>query len=398
MCMKKIWIKLIPILLFVTFVSSFFLKVDSKLNYSVFGETKKAEKSVERIIAENADKKINVNQTIANRFIYLEFSLEDQISSHFVNVETGEETDFFYYVKEDKKEEFLNKITSLLYLKYPKFVADALCVEGVQKTYQIKENELIIYFDNVTVTPEIEESLFLKVNYNEIKDYLDFTFLVDAEYQNEDGYNYSADKKTVALTFDDGPNGSRTNKIVELLEQNKAHATFFMVGNKMNYGAATIQNVLAKGNEIGSHSYSHKNMKRQKVSELIEDEEKTKSIYKNLTGQELVYTRPPYGSINTTVKESLDTIFITWNLDTEDWLHRNKDYIVDYVVENVEDGDIILMHDSYDTTVEAVSVLLPKLYAMGYQVVSVSELAELKGRTLEKNTIYRSIKKQEINE
>lgn len=398
MCMKKIWIKLIPVLLFITFISSFFLKVDSKLNYSVFGETKKAEKSVERIIAENADKKINVNQTIANRFIYLEFSLEDQISSHFVNVETGEETDFFYYVKEDKKEEFLNKISSLLYLKYPKFIADALCAEGVQKTYQIKENELVIYFDNVIVTPEIEESLFLKVNYNEIKDYLDFTFLVDAEYQNEDGYNYSADKKTVALTFDDGPNGSRTNKIVELLEQNKAHATFFMVGNKMNYGAATIQNVLAKGNEIGSHSYSHKNMKRQKVSELIEDEEKTKSIYRNLTGQELVYTRPPYGSINTTVKESLDTIFITWNLDTEDWLHRNKDYIVDYVVENVEDGDIILMHDSYDTTVEAVSVLLPKLYAMGYQVVSVSELAELKGRTLEKNTIYRSIKKQEINE
>lgn len=395
MFMKEIWLKLMSIFIVFMIVPGVVFHKNEDGHFSTFVETKKAEKRVEQIIADNADKKINVNQTISGKFIYLEFSLDDKISSYFVNVDTGEETDFSYYIKEEKKEEFLTKISELLYLKYPKFIADVLVQEEVEKTYQMKENELVIYYNNANITPEITDPLFLRVNYNEIKDYLDFTFLVDADYENEDGYVYDKNKKTVALTFDDGPSGSRTDRIVELLEQNKAHATFFMVGNKMNYGASTIQNVLNKGNEIGSHSYAHKNMKRQKKEELLNDDEKTRTIYSNITGKELVYTRPPYGSINSSVKESLDTIFITWNLDTEDWLHRDKNYIVDYVIENVSDGDIILMHDSYDSTVEAVAEVLPKLYAMGYQVVNVSELAELKGRQLEKHNIYRSLKKLE---
>ena len=96
--------------------------------------------------------------------------------------------------------------------------------------------------------------------------------------------------------------------------------------------------------------------------------------------------------INEKIKESLNTIFINWNLDTEDWLHRNKEHIVNYVMENVSDGAIILMHDLYDTTVEAVEELLPKLYAEGYQVMSISELAEIKDKKLEMHSVYRSIK------
>ena len=91
----------------------------------------------------------------------------------------------------------------------------------------------------------------------------------------------------------------------------------------------------------------------------------------------------------------MDTTFITWNVDTEDWLHRDKDYIVNHILEHVSDGDIVLMHDVYETTIDAVEEVLPKLYAAGYQVVSVSELAELKGRTLEKHSLYRSLKEVE---
>lgn len=391
MLMKNIWIKIIPILLCILALPVI-IKNDKGTFVTTFLQENKLEVTTEKILEENKDKKINVNKSFDNKFTYLEFESDDKIISYFIDEETGEEADFKIFLKEESEADFFSKLNELIYLKYPKFIANVLTLQETKKIYQIKENELIIYFDNYTIEPAVVEKLFVKVNYNEIKDYLDFTFLLDSEYTNEDGYIYDKNKKTVALTFDDGPSGSKTDRIVEILANNKAHATFFMVGNKMNYGASTINNVLAKGNEIGSHSYAHKNMKRQKLNKLIAEVEKTNIIYKNITGQDLIYTRPPYGAINKKVKEGLNTIFITWNLDTEDWLHRDKQYIIDYVMENVSDGDIILMHDLYDSTIDAVEELLPKLYALGYQVVSVSELAQLNNRVLEKNAIYRSLK------
>lgn len=165
-----------------------------------------------------------------------------------------------------------------------------------------------------------------------------------------------------------------------------------MVGNKMEAGKETILNVLNNGNEIGSHSYDHKNMKRAKLEDIISGEAKTNDIYKGITGKDLNLLRPPYGNITKEIKEALNMTFINWNLDTEDWLHRNKKHIVDYVMENASDGDIILMHDSYDTTVDAVEELLPLLYANGFQVVSISELANLKGINLETHTLYHNLK------
>jgi len=389
--MKKIWIKMLPIFLIILTISVI-IKNDNNTLVANFLQENRLETITKKILKENEDKKINVNKSFDNKFTYLEFESNDKITSFFIDEETGEEVDFKVFLKEGREDDFFSKLNELTYLKYPKFIADVLTLQETKKIYQIKENELIIYFDNYIIEPAINEKLFVKVNYNEIKDYLDFSFILDSEYTNEDGYVYDKTKKTIALTFDDGPSGAKTDRIVEILENNKAHATFFMVGNKMNYGASSINNVLAKGNEIGSHTYAHKNMKRQKINTLIKDEAKTNEIYKNITGQDLIYTRPPYGAINKKVKEGLDTIFITWSLDTEDWLHRDKQYIVDYVMENISDGDIILMHDLYDSTVEAVEELLPKLYASGYQVVSVTELANLKGRILEKNNIYRSLK------
>ncbi len=393
--MKNAWLKGFFLAFFFLTLSFAYLKEKTNFTGILLTKEERVDKKVNDIIKENQDKMLEVQKKFDDKFVYLEFLKDDVVYSYYVNTTSGEITDFSFYIRPEKQEDFNKKITELLYLKYPVFIADALNNETVKKTYQIRENELVIYFNDVTIEPMPTEKLFLTVNYNEIKDCLDFTFLLDSEYQNEDGYVYDPNKKTVALTFDDGPSGEKTNQIVSLLEQNKAHATFFMVGNKMNYGASTIQNVLAKGNEIGSHSYSHTSMKRQKKANLLADEEKTHEIYRNITGQELLFTRPPYGAINSTVKESLDTIFITWNLDTEDWLHRDKEYIVNYVLENVHDGDIILMHDSYDSTVNAVAELLPKLYAEGYQVVSVSELAKITNHPLEKHTIYRSLKRSQ---
>jgi peptidoglycan/xylan/chitin deacetylase (PgdA/CDA1 family) len=384
--MKTLYIKIIlGVLLFILFPITLYC---SGNKMSVFLE----QTTIEKIIEENSDLLLKVNKDY-DKFTYLEFSSDDNFVTYFIDNKTGEENELSYYLKPNTYDDFNNKINELIYLKYPTFIASSLTSDDVIRTYQIKDNEIIIYFSNYQIDPEVDEKLFIRVNYNEIVDYLDFTLVLDKSYEVEDGYVYNSDAKTVALTFDDGPNGDKTREIVDILKDNKAHATFFMVGNKMSSGASTIKYVLENGNEIGSHSYDHTNMKRKSLEVVKKNEEKTQNIYYGITGEYLKYTRPPYGSINSKIKDNLDTIFITWSLDTEDWLHRDKNYIVDYVMENVKDGDIILMHDSYSSTVEAVRELLPKLYREGYQVVSVSELANLKDRTLSTHNIYRSLKK-----
>lgn len=386
--MKKLFTKeyLIPFTILVVF---------SVLNLYLPCETKKSftkDKVKVSVLKENIEKENEKNTLLAkesfNDISYLLYNDNNNYKSYFINEKDDKITDIYSIVKEDKKTEFDAKINYLLNLKYPKFIVDAIN-EGCTRNYDIKENKMIIYYTDVNVN--LEEQLYLTVNYNEIKDYLEITCKLDNEYQNENGYNYDPNKKSISLTFDDGPNGNKTLELLDILAENKAHATFFMVGNKMNYYSTVVTTVHNSGNEIGSHSYNHCNMKTTKINKIIEQEELTAQIYYELTQDTLKLTRPPYGSINSKVKKSLDTIFITWNIDTEDWRYRDVEHIKEAVLNEVDDGDIILMHDSYETTVEAVRQLLPILYSEGYQVVSVSELANLKGRTLEKNTIYRSI-------
>ena len=323
-----------------------------------------------------------------NHISYLLYNQNDTYKSYFVNEYNNQITDVYSIIKKSKIDKFNEKEEELLNLKYPKFVVEAI-LSGATKNYEIKDNEMIIYYSNVQL--DMEEQLYLVINYNEIKNYLDITFKLDAEYKNENGYDYDPNKKSVSITFDDGPNGNKTLELLNILAENKAHATFFMVGNRMDAYSTVVTTVHNSGNEIGSHTYNHCNLARTKIAKILEQEELTAQIYYDLTKDTFKLTRPPYGSINSKVKESLDTIFVTWNIDTEDWRYKDIEHIKNEVLNNVKDGDIILMHDSYDTTVEAVRELLPLLYLQGYQVVSVSELANLKGISLEKNTIYRSM-------
>ena len=332
-----------------------------KLVKNVFSEEKKTINTVNSIINNNADKTLVTNKNY-NQFIYLAFQNENKKTSYFIDTKTGETKDFEFFIKAEKKEAFQEKINELLDLKYPKFIVETL--KGINNKTYLLEKDLIINYES-DVLPQLEEELSLTVNYEEIQDCIDYEFY-PSESKREDGYQFSKDKKTIAFTFDDGPSGKYTNELVEILKENKAHATFFMVGNRMDGGASVMQNVLKNGNEIGSHSYAHKNMAR--------------------------HTRPPYGNINKNIKDALDTIFVTWNVDTEDWLHRDKNYIVNHILEHVKDGDIVLMHDCYESTVEAVREVLPLLYAKGFQVVSVSELANLKGVELEKHALYTHLK------
>lgn len=312
----------------------------------------------------------------------------DKYESHIFNYETGKEITITELIKEDKIEEFWNKITELVYLKYPDFIADVISLNDCDNEYFLKDNELVIYYYGYTIDPMPKEDLFLVVNYNEIKDYLNITVDLDSDYVNEDGSVINPSKKLVAITFDDGP-GPYTNDLVEILKENKAKATFFMLGNNLEKYRSTVLNVYNNGNEIGYHSYAHQNFKRQEIADIVAEFATSNEILKSITGTSFSLIRPPYGSINSDIKEALDASFILWNVDTEDWRHKDVDYLLNYTLENINEGYIILFHDIHKTSVEAMEKILPYLYVEGYQVVTVSELAENFGTTLELHKAYR---------
>lgn len=315
-----------------------------------------------------------------------------EYKSYYINVSNGEQSKLEEFLKSGQQENFLNKIHESVELKYPKFISEVLCYGNGDVTYVLKENEMTVYFYHFEIYPSVSEELSVTLNYNEIKDDLDIYVTGTENYEKENGYTLNKEQKAIALTFDDGPSGQKTLDLLNIFADNKMHATFFMVGNRMAAQPHILKEVLKSGNEIGGHSYNHANLNRQTKDFLIKDQENLNTVYQSITGETLKLLRPPYGNANSLVKETLNYSLINWNIDTEDWRYKDSERIYNEILNKVEDGDIILMHDLYDTTIEAVRKLLPELYSRGFQVVTISELAELKGKTLEPHIIYRSIK------
>ncbi len=318
---------------------------------------------------------------------YLYKNNDNDYISKIYSYDTKEELNITDLINRDFIEDYNNKIRELIYLKYPKFIGDILSKLDGKNSYIFKDNELIIYFNDYNIDTDL--ILYLKVNYNEIYRYLNFTVNLSSEYKNESGYDYDSNKKSVAFTFDDSPNIGKTNRLISILKDNYATSTFFMVGEKMELNKELVSLVNSSPNEIGSHSYSHQNLNKLDTEEIKEDYLKVNSIYKDITNKDLKLFRPPYGINKDTYG---NTSVILWSLDTLDWKIRNSDYIVNTVLNNISDGDIVLFHDSYNTTIDAIEKLLPILYNKGYQIVSVSALAKLKNTTLNNNQVYHSFK------
>ncbi len=205
-------------------------------------------------------------------------------------------------------------------------------------------------------------------------------------------HEHKQDVPMVALTFDDGPNPDYTRRVLEVLKTNGAHATFFVVGTNAEQYQSVLREIVASGNEIGNHTYSHANLTEIDMSAVEMEIEKVNRAVKKATGKNASVIRPPYGAYNDAVLEKLEQPVVLWDLDTEDWDSRDANTIVEHILAEVEDGDIILMHDIYDSTAQAVELLLPRLKEMGYEVVSVSEMARYKGKELELHKAYGGVK------
>lgn len=207
------------------------------------------------------------------------------------------------------------------------------------------------------------------------------------------GRKLNPDKKMVAFTFDDGPSASVTPKILKALKKNKAKATFFMLGERAEANASVAKSVAEAGHQIGTHTYGHKSLIRLEPDAMTAEIEKSLNAIEKAAGYRPVILRPPYGNVNDSVKETVNMPMINWSVDTLDWDSRNAKSVYKEIMNNVRDGDIILMHDIYDSTAEALSKVLPELSKLGYQFVTIDELFMLRGKQLELGTVYYSCRK-----
>ncbi len=199
-------------------------------------------------------------------------------------------------------------------------------------------------------------------------------------------------EKLIALTFDDGPHSTVTNRILDTLEQYGAKATFFVVGNRVGNYKSTVKRAHDLGCEIGSHTWSHKNLTKLTLDQMNTEINKSVQAITAITGEPVKLLRPPEGGMNSTVQANLKYPIIMWSVDSMDWKYRDatKDY--NAVVNSVFDGSIVLMHDLYPATADAVAKLVPDLMAKGYKFVTVSELMEARGITMQNGKRYSKAK------
>ncbi len=196
-------------------------------------------------------------------------------------------------------------------------------------------------------------------------------------------------KPMIALTFDDGPNASSTNRILQTLEDNNGSATFFIVGNrsKSTANSEAVKRMVEKGFQLGNHTYDHEHYGKQVT---VEDITKCNDILHEVSGQYPSAFRPTGGYLSDTIKQNSCGPIILWSVDTLDWKSRNADSVYTNILK-ASDGDIVLMHDIYGSTADAVERAVPELVKNGYQIVNVAELAYYKDKTLEKGTTYYSV-------
>ena len=178
----------------------------------------------------------------------------------------------------------------------------------------------------------------------------------------------------VALTFDDGPSPKYTPLLLDGLKERNVRATFFLLGKNVKENQELVHRMQAEGHLLGNHTYNH--VQLNKIPETTARQEilKTNNEIYEATGKYPEYMRPPYGAWKKNMELCVEMLPVFWDIDTLDWKSQNVDAILKAAGEEPEDGSIILMHDEYQTSVEAALLLIDRLKEKGYEFVTVDEL------------------------
>lgn len=177
----------------------------------------------------------------------------------------------------------------------------------------------------------------------------------------------------IALTFDDGPS-CYTEDLLDGLKERDVPASFFLVGSNIDGRDSIVARMYEEGHLIGNHTYDHVQLTALPEKVACEQVTKTQERIREITGYSTVFVRPPYGLWPKKMEYCVTMIPVLWNIDSQDWTTSNVDGIVNKVVSSARDGGIILMHDCYDSSVQAALQIVDHLKTQGYRFVTVDEL------------------------
>jgi peptidoglycan/xylan/chitin deacetylase (PgdA/CDA1 family) len=182
----------------------------------------------------------------------------------------------------------------------------------------------------------------------------------------------------IAMTYDDGPHGVQTPRLLDMLKQRRLKATFFVVGKCVAEYPEIARRIVAEGHEIANHSWSHPTLSSMTEASVRDQLERTHQVLKQATGIETRLFRPPYGAFTQRQRNWAHAVYgyrtIMWDVDTLDWKHRSPARTEAIALQQTKSGSIILAHDIHKTTVDAMPTLLDGLVARGFKFVTVSEL------------------------
>ena len=201
-------------------------------------------------------------------------------------------------------------------------------------------------------------------------------------------------RKSLALTFDDGPSNTIMKQIMDLLWQYGAKATFFVVGrNITESNQGLLLEALERGFEIGNHSQSHLHMTELSREEIQREVEQVQARLATLTGVEPVFFRPPYLDVDENLIKTVQMPFISGSSNC-DWDPAcTISQRIELAQKAAQDGGILLMHcfEGNDATVEALKILLPELKRQNYDFLTVSQLFAKKGVLPQDGVVYESV-------
>ena len=196
----------------------------------------------------------------------------------------------------------------------------------------------------------------------------------EAKGEPKEGPKNQNEEKKIAITFDDGPHPVYTEKLLDGLKERNVKATFFVLGEKAKQHPEIIERMQKEGHIIGNHTYTHiqlRSMNREKFrDELI----MTNQVISGITGQEVQYVRPPYGTWDKKLEEELNMFPVLWNVDPNDWCTGNADRVTKRIVDKTRENSIILLHDCYQSSVDAALSSIDILEERGFQFVTVEEI------------------------
>lgn len=305
-----------------------------------------------------------------DQFISVNFTLKQykQIEDK-IPVEETATVETYRFIYDEKTQKFL-KLEDCLRPKAIRVLKENHAVESLYLK-EITESGIVIGTSHADVTFKYQDHPdYFKLVHEEIPTILEYPVITTIKRELNE-------KPRLAFTFDDGPTPGITDRIVDLFDQYGGKATFFALGSRMVYYPEMVRYAAERGHEVGSHSYTHPDLWLMSWEEVNDELVRTEDVFYSITGKEIELFRATYGNTSQAMRDNIEVPIIFWTIDSMDWSSRNADAVIDEVIPYLHDDAIILMHDLYESTADAVEMILPQL-AEQYQFVTVSELLEAK--------------------